>query len=434
MLYTIMFFLVNTFQTYEVWLMLTCFLEPKYTTKCRLVFGCVGLYLFLTIETYFINIPILNMLSAFCGILFMSFFLFEGSWRKKLLTSILGYFLMFFAEAVVIMLLGNIWLDLVKSLESFTVLGLICITTLLYMVVLIVRNFRNMHKGEILPFSYWLITVMLPVVSLYLFFLICVNSSLNMFQLVSCTSAIFLLNILVVFLYDHLVAVFRIEKEKETLELQNKYQTHQLELMHQAGEQVRAQRHDFKKHISMLSNMCRNERWEDMTRYLEELAANNILQQTYVESGNYVIDSILNYKIQEALSEKISVEANIQIPQELSLSVYDMTTVLTNLLDNSMEAVKKTEQKTITVTVKYRSGLLQIKTGNPYIGEVRRDSTGKFLTSKTEKENHGYGLSIVRHLVEERGGRIEIRTNRQYFEVDVVLPLENVTKEIKREI
>lgn len=95
---------------------------------------------------------------------------------------------------------------------------------------------------------------MLPVFSLYLDLMIC-QQNFYWLNMLGCTVILFVMNVLVFYLCDVQIENMRVRFEKEKLEQLNVYQNRQLKLMHQMDEELRIQRHDFQKHISMLAFM-----------------------------------------------------------------------------------------------------------------------------------------------------------------------------------
>lgn len=116
----------------------------------------------------------------------------------------------------------------------------------------------------------------------------------------------------------------------------------------------------------------------------------------------------------------IRIEADVKIPEELELSIYDMNIILTNLLDNSMEAVKSVEDKRIGIYIVYNKNRLQIKIDNLFEGE-RIKEKGHYVTTKADREGHGYGLKNVAKIVKKYDGIFEIREEGDRFTVEIVL-------------
>lgn len=419
---SLMIFLISSaFQTYEVYLLMQCFLK-----KCRfegkgVLFAYAGLYLMLTLPNLVLGIPMVNLICSSGGELLITM-LYKESWKKRILSWVFVFVVFALAECGVALLSGYNDLDLFSSSEYFSAFGTICLPVVMYLIVLFIRNLKNIREGEDVPVAYWTISVALPISSVYLFFLFYQQPGLRLQSVGACAVVLFAINIFVIYLYDRQLHSFRLQVEKDTLELQNQYQKNQLELMNQMVEQVREQRHDFIKHISMISYMNEQHEAERLAAYLGEIQEHILQGQNYADTGNAVLDGILNCKLQEAVAAGISVDMKLKVPEELELSVYDMNLILANLIDNSIEAVRDTRDKRIELGVCYKSKgeRLMISVSNPYKGERKRTGSN-FYTTKVDKTNHGYGLRKVEKIVKRHKGTMEISTENEIFEVKICL-------------
>ena len=64
--------------------------------------------------------------------------------------------------------------------------------------------------------------------------------------------------------------------------------------------------------------------------------------------------------------------------------------------------------------------MLLIKVTNPFKTAIKREK-GVIVTSKTDKENHGYGLKSVNETVEKYNGTVNINPDNDIFTITVVL-------------
>ena len=317
---------------------------------------------------------------------------------------------------------GFLDLNVFQSREYYNVWGMVALPVAQYLVVLMIRNFRNLQKGREIPILYWAVTIVLPVFSLYLDLMIC-QQNFYWLNMLGCTVILFVMNVLVFYLCDVQIENMRVRFEKEKLEQLNVYQNRQLKLMHQMDEELRIQRHDFQKHISMLAFMNSQGEKEKLTEYLNEMQEGELFQTKFERTDNFVIDSILSYKLQEADRLGIETKMDVKVPKDLNVSAYVLTGILTNLLDNAMEACEKVQDKKIKITIKYAKKMLIIRISNTYDGKEKFNSVTGIKTSKKDKELHGYGIKSIRHMVESVDGDFEIHTKEEWFVADVVIPL-----------
>lgn len=424
MLFSVVFIISSVFQVYGFYLLMHCFYEERNVSGWVEFLAYVLFFAVTTLQYLVLSIPLLLLIFTYGGITLISILIYKGGWKKGIILSTMTYAIMTLAECIVALLSGYLQLNVFWEAEYYSIFGTIALPILQYLIVFIVRNLQNIRKSENIQGFYWLIFILLPLFTIYLHLVFYNQPNINPVDLTVGTCILFIINIFVFYLYDYQIEVFQIKQEKETLELQNKYQLSQMELMNRVGEQARAQHHDFEKHISMIAYLNEQDNRDKLAEYLEEIRNHVSLQQKFVDTGNFVIDSILNYKIQKAVGVGIHVQTDIKVPAELELSAYDINIILANLLDNSIEALSTVEEskKEICVVLRYNKGNLYIQIKNPY-DEISLDNSGCYITKKQDKESHGYGLKNVEDIVNGCDGRVDIETEENMFKVRIFLPV-----------
>ena len=98
----------------------------------------------------------------------------------------------------------------------------------------------------------------------------------------------------------------------------------------------------------------------------------------------------------------------------------DLVVLLANCLDNAIEAVEQLpENKTIKLVISDHNDAISVFIENTYL-ETEKNSL--FITSKANKQEHGYGLQNMRRTVEKYSGIFRIETEEQKFKVKIFLP------------
>ncbi|MGN1144233.1 MAG: sensor histidine kinase, partial [Anaerovoracaceae bacterium] len=108
------------------------------------------------------------------------------------------------------------------------------------------------------------------------------------------------------------------------------------ETMRQQHEQVMMLRHDMARHLQLLRQMTGE---AEVSDYLDELIGQNEKIRPVVQSGNQMLDIILNGKLAAAAEAGIEVEiVRMQAPKKLPLSDAELCSLVMNLLDNAVKA------------------------------------------------------------------------------------------------
>ena len=146
-----------------------------------------------------------------------------------------------------------------------------------------------------------------------------------------------------------------------------------------------------------------------------------ISSKTY-STGNYIADSILDKKNENAQANNAEIVFNGAIDSNAPLS--KLSTILFNALDNAVEAcgrISSEEKLTIDVKCAVNRNMQIISISNPMPEKCRFDRT-----SKSDKKNHGFGLINIRKAVNDLGGQMKIDTDNGVFSLTGEYPLSAV--------
>lgn len=148
---------------------------------------------------------------------------------------------------------------------------------------------------------------------------------------------------------------------------------------------------------------------------------NSMYMELYISNtGNIVIDSIINFKYEEAYKKKIYFNLDIKVPPNMEVEDFDITIILGNLLDNAIQAVDKIEDKKINISIKYDKGRLLIKVSNKF-NEYLVYNNGELVSTKKDKENHGLGIKNIKDVLDKYKGEINFSTYDSLFSVNIIL-------------
>ncbi len=186
-----------------------------------------------------------------------------------------------------------------------------------------------------------------------------------------------------------------------------------------------------KHHINELEILANRCGATEIKSYLEQMKEFMYNPGESVSSGNVEIDSVLNYMLQKAKEELTTVIVKVILPEEIKHS-FDINVLLGNLLENAIEAAKKTDKKYLSVDIALKKGVLKVQIDNSFSSvAVSQNEEGLrvFLTTKKKKEQHGIGLRNVRKIVESYHGNMEIEINEDIFSVKAFLYIARIENE-----
>lgn len=196
-------------------------------------------------------------------------------------------------------------------------------------------------------------------------------------------------------------------REKQLHHLRSDYCSvkEQLEVQFQTSQRLRKVRHDIKNHllnVSALIDIGEYKQARELLREISETA--DRLQPTLSQStGNSLIDAVITYKAAVCEIRKIPFEYSLENLPELRIDLSDISSVISNLLDNALEAAEKTKDPYVEIRVFMYKDYLTIIVKNS-LHYVPNMPNGQIPTSKKDIENHGLGMTIVKEICERNGG------------------------------
>lgn len=168
-------------------------------------------------------------------------------------------------------------------------------------------------------------------------------------------------------------------------------------------ENVRRLKHDMKNHLLVIAS-CLNAKEYDAARdYTSGMLDKLNSIHSYVETGNSLMNHILNEKLELARSRGIAVKAQIQTLSFAKMDSLDFSALLSNLLDNAIEACGKVPAPGLQVEIGKCRGYEKILVRNR-IAESVLEKNPQLLSAKPDGAAHGMGILQVRSIVEKYQG------------------------------
>lgn len=208
----------------------------------------------------------------------------------------------------------------------------------------------------------------------------------------------------------------RLQQENQLLSLrQQRYEN-----LRAAMEETRQARHDMRHHLNQISALAEMGDMGKLKTYLAQTVS-RIPGLDIHFCENRAADSVLGYYCTLAKREGIPFHAQIDLPERLPVDEVDLCLVLSNLLENALEASLRTAsaRRQIQVTAySHADRLLLIEVKNTFDGEIK-EKDGVFRSSK--RNGNGIGIQSVRHIAEKSGGASTFAFQNGTFTAKVML-------------
>ena len=189
-----------------------------------------------------------------------------------------------------------------------------------------------------------------------------------------------------------------------------------------AIEETRHARHDMRHHFLQLSSLAEKGDLEKIKEYLSE-ATEKIPAQNLHLCKNQAADSVLGYYCALAERENISFHAKADLPAHIAIDEIDMCLILSNLLENAIQASRKTEssRRKINVTAYlHHNHLLLIQVENTFDGKIEKKDD---IFQSSKRPGDGIGIQSVRHIAEKNGGASNFTFEDGVFTAQIMLRL-----------
>ena len=419
-LYNITYLLAQALGVFSVYKLMNAFFDSGKVKKVVEIILFIAYY-FLTSFVYLIvNIPLvnfgINLLSSFSLT-----FLYYSSMRKKIFVSVLIYVFGFCTEMVAVTLTGYINFPINEANSYDSIFGAVAANVLLFIVSVAASSFKSIKMGNVLPKVYWMALLTVPVLSLYILAMFFQSERLNIYEIASSVAAILIINFMMFCLYDRVSLLYKEWQESALIKQQNEYYVNQLLLAEDLHKTTSKLRHDIKNHLLTVNSFLEEDKIDEAEKHISSIIGSYQNKTEIVHTGYPAVDGLLNYKLQPASDSGVRTNVKITLPSDFNFSSFDLTVILGNLIDNALQAVSPVEEnKFIELGMDCSKGVLIIKVSNSFKTAIQTEN-GKIVSSKKDKDNHGFGLRNVKDVLEKYNGTSKINIDGSVFTISVVL-------------
>lgn len=403
----------NLLRIYVISRLMKCFFSEEKIGYMSIRFIYLLYFVINSLLFVLVNVPILN-LAVNIMFMFIITFCYRSGISKKIIAVLFIYLICALAEVFVdrLRIVLNLGIETRGTFVS-VVSGLVMLVIVNILErVIFVRNeyFINFYQKTTL--------ILIPFSSIFIVYYIVTNISDGKSGIIS-IALLILINVFVLYLFDNIVRISEEVIENRNLAEINKAYKKQLAIISSSEERISVMRHDFKNHMIKLGTYIEKD-IEKAKAYIKEISNFTSINEEYVNTGNPEIDGFLNYKIWEIKDNGCEIDSKIMIPSNLGWSSFDLTALMGNLLDNAKEAAVQSDEKNIELKMYYDRNILKIKVTNSYKDKPKvKDNI--FVTIKKDKEMHGYGMKIIKNVVDKYSGNMDIKYSDNEFAITIIL-------------
>lgn len=180
---------------------------------------------------------------------------------------------------------------------------------------------------------------------------------------------------------------------------------------------VRRARHEMANHLVAIRGLADGNHNEKLAEYIAGIEADTEPVRYAFDTGDPVTDVVLSDKFRRASEKKISCDFSFYYDDGWGIAVYDLSIILSNILDNSIEAQTNIseEKRYIALRLTEKERLILIRCEN---------ACGEEKTSHHKKPDglwHGIGLKNVKDIAARYDGAVDISGGSDAFIISVMM-------------
>lgn len=200
-------------------------------------------------------------------------------------------------------------------------------------------------------------------------------------------------------------------------------QAEQYQTLQNHMNQTRLMRHDFRQSVHILASMAEKDDFSGLKSYLREYEQRMDAEASVNYCSNAALNALFNYYKTMADSQGIKTLWQISIPEPLTVSELDISSLMGNLMENAIAGcgtVPEGERR-FALSVEVRQGnFLYIVSTNSFDGRACKSANGYLSTKQT---GEGLGLLSISSVAEKYNGYARASHDEQNFMMDIMIKI-----------
>lgn len=339
------------------------------------------------------------------------FFVYDASLIKSCFPSVFLMTYLTVIDNVVLALVSTIMgkeaQELIGRPESYYLICFFTKTLELFGIV-IIRTWLGRHfSNAYLSVFDWLRVSAFPLailfVSVYLLRIYYLDPSLS-YELAICNAILLVLDLVSILILSYLEQQQEAVRDNIILRQNMKTELDNIEAWKKAYDGQRKQTHDFQNQLLVIYGLVKEQApKEEILAYIKRLQNVELPGTMMVKTHRAVVDIILNQKYAIAESREICLQSQLDDLSAFPLPDDALIIVLSNLIDNAIEACSKIEnadERFISLKMKVEQMAAFLYIENP-TKEPVHIVNNKIVTTKKNPLEHGYGLQNIASVLEQ---------------------------------
>ena len=264
------------------------------------------------------------------------------------------------------------------------------------------------------------------VIFFFLYFgIVYITDAISSLNAVTIFTVLFEFGLIIICIFIYITFTLLCRSYQEKIQYMLAQQQYEMQKKHltelsQLNSDTRKLRHELKNTVFYMNYLINKNAYQELLQYFHNFYENEYHTLIESSSSTSIIDAILHQKIVLAQKSHINVESCISSDFPSNISEWDLCILLSNLLDNAIEACSNIEKSKIQIQIKTVKQYLTIVIKNTTEHDVLQKNPHLNSNKKT-KGIHGIGIKVVQEIVTKYNGSINFESTPSLFTVKLML-------------
>ena len=325
------------------------------------------------------------------------------------------------------------WLALDSNLSeqlygSGAVLAYLLVKVILFFFILVIRKQFGKKSIEMMLDTEWLRLLFFPVFTIAVIYaMLSVCEHVQTVEQANLLAVIAFgmvgMNIVVFYLINDIVEREMKLHENKVFQIQAKNQLEMYKSISENFDNQKRKTHEYKNQISCIESLLEKKQYSKLEEYVKKIYGSMNNEPDAINTNNVIVNAILNTKYHEAEEKGIVFVFRVNDLSELKMKDEDVVTILSNLLNNAIEACELCENnKVIKFKFIQEDDMIIIAVKNTFNYDVIYEN-GEIKSTKTSSvDEHGVGIKNIIKTIEKYAGSYVIEDKNKEFFFSIIIP------------
>lgn len=235
-------------------------------------------------------------------------------------------------------------------------------------------------------------------------------------------------SIFLILLFKEIIKENRLKSQAELIKNKLDMQYAHYLSIQESHMRVKKLYHDINNHIYCIDNLRNNSK--EINEYVNNLKDEIKTFKYIYNTGNMILDIIINEKSEICLKKGIKFTCSINFSKVNFVKPIDVSSIFSNILDNAIEACDKIVDENINKYIRIKGTITRsffvLKCENSKLNQLTFNKN-ILLTNKMDKFVHGIGIQSIKSSLQKYNGELLFENSIDKFILNIYIPLDQDT-------